>query len=83
MLSVLSSSRYKLCTPCVLTVAVNALYDVCCGSMALGGRFIPINGVASDPQVLNHWLQKNNGYVYEDELEEVPQLPVSCLLRHT
>ncbi len=32
-------------------------------SMALAGKGIFINGVASDPGVLNSWLQKNNGSV--------------------
>jgi len=39
-------------------------------SMALNGWNISIDGVESDPAVLNQWLQKNGGYVDGDDLEE-------------
>lgn len=45
-------------------------------SMAINGFGIPIDGQVSDPGVLNHWLQKNGGYVDGDDLDEavVPKI---------
>lgn len=39
-------------------------------SMSLNGKNILINGQTSDPGVLNHWLQKNQGYDDSNDLEE-------------
>ena len=39
-------------------------------SMSLNGKNITINGVDSNPGVLNKWLQQNKGYDADNDLEE-------------
>jgi hypothetical protein len=39
-------------------------------SMALAGAGIPINGKASNPEVLNAWLRANGGYTNESDMRE-------------
>jgi len=39
-------------------------------SMALRGHSIEIDGLNSDPGVLNHWLQQNGGYDDDNDLDE-------------
>mmetsp|Transcript_5707 Transcript_5707/g.7986 ORF Transcript_5707/g.7986 Transcript_5707/m.7986 type:complete len:191 (-) Transcript_5707:61-633(-) len=39
-------------------------------SMALNGKGIKINGISSNPGVLNTWLQQNGGYDADNDLYE-------------